>query len=696
MTDKPVIPDAQIQSDWNQNDNTKADYIKNKPSIPSVQVQSDWNESDSSKADFIKNKPTIPAEQVNSDWDAESGKAQILNKPSIPTALADLTDDSTHRIVTDAEKTTWNGKSDFSGSYNDLTNKPTIPSVSANPSSTSQTLTAIEIDGVGYAVQGGSGGGAVDSVNGKTGVVVLDAEDVGALPDDTPLFSGSYNDLTDKPTIPDDLADLNDDSTHRLVTDTEKTTWNGKSDFSGSYNDLTNKPTIPAAQVNSDWSADSGVAQILNKPTLGTASALDVATSGDASTTQVVKGDDTRLTDSRNAADVYSWAKASTKPSYTASEVGAIPSTSKGANGGVAELDANGKVPSSQLPSYVDDTVEGYLYNGVFYSDSAHEHPITGETGKIYVELVSNKTYRWSGSAYVEISESLALGETSSTAYAGNKGKANADNISAIQGLIPSGASTSNKLATASDIPVITGKADKVSGATNGNLAGLDANGNLTDSGIASAIFPSGASSSNQLVTANQNTFTYQNSGQIDMNTLTIPGVHSVEVASRSAQHSPELYGFYQVYVSIANNNSAYVQQLAYHLNGNIYTRVCNNGTWSDWDKLIKQSNMEIIYRHEDFTSSTTLAYTGKSIPIKANKLYILQVNVVYSNGVPQSVAVSLSDTTLESWQVIESNGDGGHLTIVYLSASDANLYIWAKYSNVSQNDIWINGTVIS
>ena len=356
LTDKPVIPDAQIQSDWNQNDNTKADYIKNKPSIPSAQVQSDWNESDSSKADFIKNKPTIPAEQVNSDWDAESGKAQILNKPSIPTALADLTDDSTHRIVTDAEKTTWNGKSDFSGSYNDLTNKPTIPSVSANPSSTSQTLTAIEIDGVGYAVQGGGGGGAVDSVNGKTGVVVLDAEDVGALPDDTPLFSGSYNDLTDKPTIPDDLADLNDDSTHRLVTDTEKTTWNGKSDFSGSYNDLSNKPT------------------------LGTASALDVPVSGNASTSQVVKGDDSRLTDARTPVS----------HTHTTSDITDFPTMS--------------------------DYIQKSNTSGLVKND---------------------------------------------------------------------GTIDTNSYATTSQIPDISGKADKVSGATNGNLAGLDANGNLTDSGLA-------------------------------------------------------------------------------------------------------------------------------------------------------------------------------------------------------------------
>jgi hypothetical protein len=96
------------------------------------------------------------------------------------------------------------------------------------------------------------------------------ATEVGALPDDTELFSGSYNDLTDKPTIPDSLSDLSDDSTHRLVTDAEKTAWNGKSDFSGSYNDLTDKPTIPYAQIQSDWNQSNTSAKdyIKNKPTI--------------------------------------------------------------------------------------------------------------------------------------------------------------------------------------------------------------------------------------------------------------------------------------------------------------------------------------------------------------------------------------------------------------------------------------------
>ncbi len=150
------------------------------------------------------------------------------------------------------------------------------------------------------------------------------------------------------------------------------------------------------------------------KGKFGTAAQKNVATSGNASTAEVVMGNDTRLTDSRNAKDVYSWAKAATKPSYSASEVGAIDATLKGAANGVAELDANGLVPSSQLPAYVDDVLEYATYA---------DFPSEGTSGKIYVDLSTNLTYRWGGSVYVEISPSLALGETSSTAYRGDYGK---------------------------------------------------------------------------------------------------------------------------------------------------------------------------------------------------------------------------------------------------------------------------------
>lgn len=106
----------------------------------------------------------------------------------------------------------------------------------------------------------------------------------------------------------------------------------------------------------------------------------------------------------------------------TGGALGLVDAAEVGAAGGVAELDSGGKVPAAQLPGYVDDVVE--------YA-SASGFPATGETGKIYVDTSTNKTWRWGGSAYVEISPSLALGETSATAYRGDRGKAAYDHAAA-------------------------------------------------------------------------------------------------------------------------------------------------------------------------------------------------------------------------------------------------------------------------
>lgn len=141
--------------------------------------QSDWAQSDNTKVDYIKNKPTIPT----------------VNNATITITQGGVT------------------KGSFS--LNQTTGE------------------TIALDA------GGSGGGAVDSVNGQTGVVVLTASDVGALPDST--------------TIPD--AQIQSD-------------WDQSDNTKLDY--IKNKPSIPAAQVNSDWNAASGVAQILNKPTIPT------------------------------------------------------------------------------------------------------------------------------------------------------------------------------------------------------------------------------------------------------------------------------------------------------------------------------------------------------------------------------------------------------------------------------------------
>lgn len=120
-------------------------------------------------------------------------------------------------------------------------------------------------------------------------------------------------------------------------------------------------------------------------------------------------------------------------------DIKAIPETDKGKAGGVATLDANGYVPSSQLPSYVDDMLEGY-YNidgdKLFYEDSKFENVIPAESGKIYVDISTTeyKAYRWAGDTakYVEVFKSVTLGETEATAYAGNKGKEVTDKVNSI------------------------------------------------------------------------------------------------------------------------------------------------------------------------------------------------------------------------------------------------------------------------
>lgn len=89
-----------------------------------------------------------------------------------------------------------------------------------------------------------------------------------------------------------------------------------------------------------------------------------------------------------------------------------IATSEKGKANGVATLDANGQVPSSQLPSYVDDVIEGYYYNEKFYKELAHTNLITGESGKIYIDIPTGTEYRWGGTTYVSISNPLDIATT--------------------------------------------------------------------------------------------------------------------------------------------------------------------------------------------------------------------------------------------------------------------------------------------
>lgn len=218
--------------------------------------------------------------------------------------------------------------------------------------------------------------------------------------------------------------------------------------------------------VNADWESGSGDSQILNKPDLSIfALADDMSTSlagkvdKETGKSLMTNDEHTKLNgietgaevnvqadwtqDNSNADDyiknkpanlVQDASYVHTDNNFTNAEKakadGAIQSTEKGAAGGVAELDATGKVPTSQLPAYVSDVYEGYLdtkTTGKFYSDAQFQNEIQGQPNKIYVSLDTNLSYRWGGTGFREISPSIALGTTSETAYRGDLG--NADHI---------------------------------------------------------------------------------------------------------------------------------------------------------------------------------------------------------------------------------------------------------------------------
>lgn len=202
------------------------------------------------------------------------------------------------------------------------------------------------------------------------------------------------------------------------LTDTEKTaaqTWLGVKDIVDSLGDLAYRDSLAKGNVglgNVDNTSDA------NKP-VSTAQATAIADAKKAGTDAQTSIDNHKA-DKNNP---HSVTKAQVGLSNVTNDA-QVKRTEMGANNGVATLGSDGKIPSSQLPSYVDDVLEYASYSAF---------PITGETGKIYVSLDNNRTYRWGGTSYVEISASLALGETSGTAYAGEKGKANANAIAALQ-----------------------------------------------------------------------------------------------------------------------------------------------------------------------------------------------------------------------------------------------------------------------
>lgn len=173
-SDVGALPDTTTAADLGA-------YVKPNTGIPKTDLSSDVQES-LNRADTALQ--SAPVTSVNNKTGAVTITAQelgALTAESDPVFSA-----SPAAGITSQDITSWDNKSDFSGSYTDLTNKPSIPAAGLPAGgSTGQVLS--KSSNADYAVQWTtvSGGGAVDSVNGQTGTVVLDADDVGALPDTT-------------------------------------------------------------------------------------------------------------------------------------------------------------------------------------------------------------------------------------------------------------------------------------------------------------------------------------------------------------------------------------------------------------------------------------------------------------------------------------------------------------------------------
>lgn len=225
-----------------------------------------------------------------------------------------------------------------------------------------------------------------------------------------------------------DAEDVTQDETHRFVTDAEKAAWSAKQDALGYTPVNTMDARLSDARAPTAHAAShaTGGTDAITPAGIG---ASEAGHDHDETYAPLAKGVTNGDSHDHSGGDGGQIAFSSLGNTPTTLAGYGITDAAAAADlSGKADL-VNGLVPASQLPSYVDDVLE--------YANLA-AFPAEGETGKIYVALDDNLTYRWTGTVYGVLNPSLALGETMETAYRGDRGKTAYDHSQTAHDYAPS------------------------------------------------------------------------------------------------------------------------------------------------------------------------------------------------------------------------------------------------------------------
>ena len=321
-----------------------------------------------------------------------------------------------------------------------------------------------------------------------------------------------------------------------------------------------------------------------------------------------------------------------------------IPTITDAKIQGMSASKLTGTIPQANLPSYVDDVLE---YNG------QSNFPEEGESGKIYVDTSTNRTYRWGGSSYVEISSSLALGTTSSTAFRGDYGNTAYQHATAKGSAFASGL---YKITTNEQGHVTAATAVTKNDITALGIPGSDTNTNttytLTKSG--STIKLEGSDGSSSEVTDANTTYTLSSFGV----TATAAELNYMDGVTSNVQ--TQLNGkaaSSHTHETASTTAAGFLRQL----NGSTSSFLRGDGTWATPTATVADGSI---------TSAKLASNAVTSAKIAANAVNALSI----ATG-----AVGTSELASNAVTLAKLGSDVGTIAVQSSTPSDTNVKLWIQ-----------------